>query len=205
MTGILIEADWSAVQESIITHEAEAREWRVWTRLWRSVFFFSETLPAAKIYSFAHFAILRPISDWVCIMSIGKALKVTFCSSMLTALLSSAVLYFLFQHVFPYPLRFYIPGFLASLRPTIENNGVEWLANETALKNSRAREALESPGAHSKQPNIILILADDLGINDLDTHVGTPNIMSIARNGVRFEKAYSGKICCKCYLLFVGM
>ena len=46
--------------------------------------------------------------------------------------------------------------------------------------------------------NIILIVADDLGINDLSggTGVATPNIDPIARNGVRFESAYAAQATC---------
>lgn len=43
-------------------------------------------------------------------------------------------------------------------------------------------------------PNVILIVADDLGMNDLNhgAGVGTPNIDSLRRNGVDFVNAYSG-------------
>ena len=44
-------------------------------------------------------------------------------------------------------------------------------------------------------PNIILIVADDLGINDLSGGAGvaTPNIDPIAHNGVRFENSYAAQ------------
>lgn len=49
-----------------------------------------------------------------------------------------------------------------------------------------------------KRPNIILIVADDLAINDLSGNGGvlTPHIDSIARNGVNFVNAYSGQATC---------
>ena len=55
-----------------------------------------------------------------------------------------------------------------------------------------------------RPPNIIVILADDLGINDVTTHGGgyralgapTPNIDSIARDGVRFDQGYAGSAVC---------
>lgn len=55
-----------------------------------------------------------------------------------------------------------------------------------------------------RPPNIIVILADDLGINDVTTHGGgyaaqgvpTPNIDSIARDGVRFDAGYAGSAVC---------
>lgn len=53
----------------------------------------------------------------------------------------------------------------------------------------------KSAGAQSPgKPNIILILADDLGYADIGVHgskdIPTPHIDSLARNGVRFSNAY---------------
>ncbi len=56
----------------------------------------------------------------------------------------------------------------------------------------------------TRPPNIIVILADDLGFNDI-THYGggiaggsvpTPNIDSIAREGVHFPAGYAGNATC---------
>jgi len=55
-----------------------------------------------------------------------------------------------------------------------------------------------------RPPNIIFILVDDLGINDVSTHGGgltadgvpTPNIDAIAREGVRFDQGYAGSAVC---------
>ncbi|MCF8169012.1 MAG: sulfatase-like hydrolase/transferase [Rhodoferax sp.] len=55
-----------------------------------------------------------------------------------------------------------------------------------------------------RPPNVIVILADDLGINDVTTHGGgmaslgvpTPAIDSIARSGVRFDRGYAGSAVC---------
>ncbi len=52
----------------------------------------------------------------------------------------------------------------------------------------------------SRKPNIVVILADDLGYSDLGVQGGkdasTPHIDSMARNGVRFTNAYvSGPYC----------
>lgn len=54
------------------------------------------------------------------------------------------------------------------------------------------------------RPNIILILADDLGYNDISLHNGgagdgslkTPNIDLLAKNGVWFEKGYAANATC---------
>lgn len=54
------------------------------------------------------------------------------------------------------------------------------------------------------RPNIIVIVADDLGINDLTGYddltpggtVSTPNIDFIAKNGIKFKNAYAGSASC---------
>lgn len=59
-----------------------------------------------------------------------------------------------------------------------------------------------------KQPNIILIVADDLGYGDLgcygQTFIETPNIDALAKDGIRFKQFYSGSAVCapaRCVLL----
>ena len=55
-----------------------------------------------------------------------------------------------------------------------------------------------------RPPNIIVIMADDLGINDVSTFGGghtaegvpTPNIDAIARDGVRFDQGYAAAAVC---------
>ena len=46
----------------------------------------------------------------------------------------------------------------------------------------------------AKQPNIIFILADDLGAGDLQCtghpYAKTPNLDNLAEQGIRFERAY---------------
>ncbi len=50
--------------------------------------------------------------------------------------------------------------------------------------------------APAQKPNVVFILADDLGWGDLScygqTHFSTPNIDAIASQGMRFTQAYSG-------------
>lgn len=63
-------------------------------------------------------------------------------------------------------------------------------------------EAAQTPA--QRPPNIIVILADDLGINDVTMHGGgraaegvpTPHIDGIAKAGVRFNQAYAGSAVC---------
>jgi arylsulfatase A-like enzyme len=64
--------------------------------------------------------------------------------------------------------------------------------------------ALVNSGHATKRPNIVLIVADDLGFNDITLHGGgiakgtvpTPNIDSIAKGGVDFLAGYSGNATC---------
>ena len=51
----------------------------------------------------------------------------------------------------------------------------------------------------AKPPNILLILADDLGFSDLGCYGGeiaTPNLDKLAGNGLRFRQFYNGTRCC---------
>ena len=57
-------------------------------------------------------------------------------------------------------------------------------------------------------PNVIYILADDLGYGDLScygqTHFQTPNIDALAKQGMKFTQHYSGSTVCapsRCALL----
>ena len=55
-----------------------------------------------------------------------------------------------------------------------------------------------------RPPNVIVIMADDLGINDVTTHgggygaeqAGTPHIDDLANQGVRFDRGYSAAAVC---------
>src|SRR5262245_49665634 len=51
-----------------------------------------------------------------------------------------------------------------------------------------------APAAEGRKPNIIVILADDLGYADIGIHgakqIKTPNIDSLAQNGVRCTSGY---------------
>lgn len=66
------------------------------------------------------------------------------------------------------------------------------------------QEVSAAPSATGRRPNIVVIVADDLGINDLNFFGGgvaggavpTPHIDSIARDGVNFVAGYSGNATC---------
>ena len=63
-------------------------------------------------------------------------------------------------------------------------------------------EAAPEPAASTEErpPNIILILVDDMGFNDVSYHGGglipTPNIDRLANQGVRFANGYAGSSVC---------
>lgn len=54
--------------------------------------------------------------------------------------------------------------------------------------------------AKAEKPNIIFILADDLGFNQIgaygNTPIKTPNLDKMAKNGIRFDQAYAGNTVC---------
>ena len=55
-----------------------------------------------------------------------------------------------------------------------------------------------STGSSSK-PNIVLIVADDMGFSDLSCYgseIHTPNIDSLAQKGIRFSQFYNASVCC---------
>ncbi|HIA66420.1 TPA: hypothetical protein EYN98_10245 [Candidatus Poribacteria bacterium] len=51
---------------------------------------------------------------------------------------------------------------------------------------------------NSRRPNIVLIMADDLGFCDLGCYGGeirTPNLDRLAHNGMRFTHFYNNAVC----------
>ena len=86
-----------------------------------------------------------------------------------------------------------IPGMIAQLRePIADNHPVNW------------SQGPATPPASKRPPNVILIVADDLGMNDISLYGGgvaggavpTPNIDSIARQGVSFANGYAANATC---------
>src|SRR5678816_4175949 len=59
--------------------------------------------------------------------------------------------------------------------------------------------AVGARGQEKPTPNVLLILADDLGYSDLSCYGGeiaTPNLDRLASNGVRFTQFYTTARCC---------
>ncbi|MFF2330384.1 MULTISPECIES: sulfatase [unclassified Streptomyces] len=64
----------------------------------------------------------------------------------------------------------------------------------------RERPFQAARGTHSRRPNILFILGDDLGWADLSSygspHIHTPHLDRLGQQGVRFTDAYSGSATC---------
>ncbi|MET0300798.1 MAG: arylsulfatase, partial [Flavitalea sp.] len=66
-------------------------------------------------------------------------------------------------------------------------------------KTSTPAEAEKPMQARDQRPNIVLIMADDLGYSDLGCYGGeiqTPNLDRLAANGIRFSQFYNTSRCC---------
>ena len=53
--------------------------------------------------------------------------------------------------------------------------------------------------SNAERPNIILIMVDDMGYSDIGAwggEIDTPNIDSLASNGLRFTQFYNSARCC---------
>lgn len=90
---------------------------------------------------------------------------------------------------------YYLPGIMADLvSPVGENREVTWAAGPAEGP---------PPGADTP-PNIVLIVVDDLGFNDISFYGGgmgggtvlTPQINAIAEQGMHFTNGYSGNGTC---------
>ncbi len=66
-------------------------------------------------------------------------------------------------------------------------------------KKVKQKQVADQKQTLSQKPNIIYILADDLGIGDISTYGGdlykTPNIDKLAKNGMLFNNAYTLPLC----------
>jgi hypothetical protein len=87
----------------------------------------------------------------------------------------------------------YIPGIIGELRePIADNRPVTWDQGPATAPSGQ------------RPPNVILIVADDLGMNDISLYGGgvaggavpTPHIDSIAKQGVSFSNGYAANATC---------
>jgi arylsulfatase A-like enzyme len=61
-----------------------------------------------------------------------------------------------------------------------------------------ALHAADPPKSQARRPNILIILADDMGFSDAGCYGGeiaTPNIDALAKNGLRFTQFYNTARC----------
>jgi arylsulfatase len=68
-----------------------------------------------------------------------------------------------------------------------------------ALALPSAPPAQGAPAARRGRPNVVVILADDLGFSDAAPYGGeiaTPNLDRLARNGIRYTQFYNTSRCC---------
>jgi arylsulfatase A-like enzyme len=59
--------------------------------------------------------------------------------------------------------------------------------------------SMQEKNTSANRPNVVLILADDMGYSDLGCYgseISTPNLDSLAANGIRFSRFYNGARCC---------
>ena len=122
-------------------------------------------------------------------MALRKAYKIT----LIALLVLAALLALAFANRLTL-LTYSLGWYNNIVHPRDENRPVPW--------QSGPAQAVQAPA--QRPPNIVLILADDLGINDVSTHGGghagvgvpTPAIDSIAQGGVRFDAGYAGSAVC---------
>jgi len=96
---------------------------------------------------------------------------------------------------------YYLPGIISDIvSPIGENQAVVWEQGPTEPRPEiqSANSAVEQP------PNVVLIVVDDLGFNDITFYGGgmgngsvpTPQIDSIAAQGIDFTRGYTGNASC---------
>ncbi len=120
--------------------------------------------------------------------------KMKLRNSLLIAVLALAAVAALVYANRLYVLMYSLGWYTDIVNPREANRPVPWQTGPAAPEQALAQ----------RPPNIIVILADDLGINDVSTHGGghqaegvpTPAIDSIARDGVRFDQGYAGSAVC---------
>ncbi|MFK7851052.1 MAG: FAD-dependent oxidoreductase [Akkermansiaceae bacterium] len=74
-----------------------------------------------------------------------------------------------------------------------------WKRSQEKKKPARKETSATSPGNTTDKPNIVLILADDLGVECLSSYGGTshrtPNIDRLAKEGMRFTRCFTNPYC----------
>jgi len=89
-----------------------------------------------------------------------------------------------------------VPGLRADIDPAAFTNPAKDAQPVTDVVKSKPAD----PAAATRKPNLVVILADDLGYGDLQSYgtraIRTPNLDRLAAEGVRFTQFYaSGNVC----------
>lgn len=96
----------------------------------------------------------------------------------------------------PYPFKFYVMAFFFKFNVKVDRHphSIVWNQDAKMLPVETRHRKLTK----KKLPNVIFIITDDLGMNDLSGGAGvaTPYIDSIRENGVIFDKSYAGQATC---------
>ncbi|MBD0352540.1 MAG: sulfatase-like hydrolase/transferase, partial [Flavisolibacter sp.] len=74
-----------------------------------------------------------------------------------------------------------------------------FLALTGIIARSEAQQKATALAAKDKRPNILVLVADDLGYSDIGCYGGeiaTPNLDHLAAHGVRFSRFYNTSRCC---------
>ena len=69
----------------------------------------------------------------------------------------------------------------------------------TGFVSLACQETREEPASKNRPPNIVLIMADDMGFSDIGCYgseISTPNLDNLASQGVRFTRFYNAARCC---------
>lgn len=97
---------------------------------------------------------------------------------------------------------YYLPGIIAGItNPVAENQPVAW---DQGPGDAMEGEALPAEAGGDVPPNVVLIVVDDMGFNDITYYGGgigggtvpTPQINSIAEEGIHFTNGYTGNGTC---------
>ena len=91
----------------------------------------------------------------------------------------------------------YVPAVVGVILIQINCSGEPSAPEATA---SKAPVAAPEPAPAPRKPNLIFVLADDLGYGDVSSfgqmHFETPHIDAMAKNGLRFSDFYAGSAVC---------
>ncbi len=107
-----------------------------------------------------------------------------------------------YQHVLPGALEFRSVGPCTSLNPCISSHPLKTLLHLLCFLGLAlpALAVAGRPSQKSRLPNIVVILADDLGYGDVGCYgakrVATPHVDRLAREGLRFTSGYSTSATC---------